>query len=149
MRLGVLTGGGDCPGLNAAIRAVVRRGVRGHGIEFVGFLDGWKGVLDDECDPLGVPDAPSEGPGAVRLAAEPRDAPVLQTIELAVRSESRRAIRVSSHFPFDRVNQRLVFDREAARGFRLDVEAGESVRWAPGQERTVRLVRFGGAGGER
>ena len=74
---------------------------------------------------------------------------LLQTIELAVRSESRRAIRVSSHFPFDRVNQRLVFDREAARGFRLDVEAGESVRWAPGQERTVRLVRFGGAGGER
>jgi ATP-dependent phosphofructokinase / diphosphate-dependent phosphofructokinase len=56
MRLGVLTGGGDCPGLNAAIRAVVRRGVREHGIEFVGFLDGWKGVLDDDCDPLGVPE---------------------------------------------------------------------------------------------
>ena len=56
MRLGVLTGGGDCPGLNAAIRAVVRRGVRGHGIEFVGFQDGWRGVLDDACEPLGVPE---------------------------------------------------------------------------------------------
>ncbi|HEX5938016.1 MAG TPA: ATP-dependent 6-phosphofructokinase [Actinomycetota bacterium] len=56
MRLGVLTGGGDCPGLNAAIRAVVRRGVRGHGIEFMGFQDGWKGVLDDACEPLGVPE---------------------------------------------------------------------------------------------
>ena len=56
MRLGVLTGGGDCPGLNAAIRAVVRRGVRGHGIEFVGFHDGWKGVLDDASEPLGVPE---------------------------------------------------------------------------------------------
>jgi 6-phosphofructokinase 1 len=56
MRLGVLTGGGDCPGLNAAIRAVVRRGVRAHDVEFVGFQDGWKGVLDDECEPLGVPE---------------------------------------------------------------------------------------------
>jgi 6-phosphofructokinase 1 len=56
MRLGVLTGGGDCPGLNAAIRAVVRRGVRGHGIEFVGFEDGWRGVVEDRCEPLGVPE---------------------------------------------------------------------------------------------
>jgi 6-phosphofructokinase 1 len=56
MRLGVLTGGGDCPGLNAAIRAVVRRGVRTHGIEFVGFEDGWRGVVDDRCEPLGVPE---------------------------------------------------------------------------------------------
>jgi urease beta subunit len=51
---------------------------------------------------------------------------------------------VSSHFPFDRVNARLGFDRAAARGFRLDLEAGSSVRWAPGETRTVRLVRFGG-----
>jgi urease subunit beta len=58
-------------------------------------------------------------------------------------------IRVSSHFPFDRVNPRLVFDREAARGFRLDVAAGESERWSPGETRAVRLVRFGGEGGER
>jgi 6-phosphofructokinase 1 len=47
MRVGVLTGGGDCPGLNAVIRAVVRKGVQSYGYEFVGFRDGWRGVLDD------------------------------------------------------------------------------------------------------
>ena len=42
MRVGVLTGGGDCPGLNAVIRAVVRRGIQEYGLEFVGFRDGWR-----------------------------------------------------------------------------------------------------------
>jgi ATP-dependent phosphofructokinase / diphosphate-dependent phosphofructokinase len=46
MRIGVLTGGGDCPGLNAVIRAVVRRGVQHYGYEFVGFRDGWKGPME-------------------------------------------------------------------------------------------------------
>ena len=54
MRLGVLTGGGDCPGLNAVIRAVVRRGIRSHGMEFVGFQDGWRGLFDDATQPLGI-----------------------------------------------------------------------------------------------
>src|ERR1700730_18611167 len=45
MRGGVLTGGGDCPGLNAVIRAVVRKGVQEYGLEFVGFRDGWRGAL--------------------------------------------------------------------------------------------------------
>jgi 6-phosphofructokinase 1 len=54
MRLGVLTGGGDCPGLNAVIRAVVRRGVLAHGMEFLGFQDGWRGLLDDATQPLGI-----------------------------------------------------------------------------------------------
>ncbi len=53
MRFGVLTGGGDCPGLNAAIRAVVRRAARS-GHETVGFLDGWKGLRDDLVRPLPV-----------------------------------------------------------------------------------------------
>jgi phosphofructokinase-like protein len=47
MRIGILTGGGDCPGLNAVIRAVVLSASRLHGDEIVGFLDGWRGVLDD------------------------------------------------------------------------------------------------------
>jgi 6-phosphofructokinase 1 len=47
MRLGVLTGGGDCPGLNAVLRAIVRTGAR-RDVSFVGFRDGWRGVLDDE-----------------------------------------------------------------------------------------------------
>lgn len=54
MRLGILTGGGDCPGLNAIIRAVVRKGVGVHGHEFLGFADGWKGVLDDDASDLGI-----------------------------------------------------------------------------------------------
>ncbi len=53
MRFGVLTGGGDCPGLNAAIRAVVRRAARS-GHETVGFLDGWKGLRDHLVRPLPV-----------------------------------------------------------------------------------------------
>ena len=56
MRIGVLTGGGDCPGLNAVIRAVVRKGVGMHGHDFVGFRDGWKGPLENVTMPLGVPE---------------------------------------------------------------------------------------------
>jgi len=54
MRVGVLTGGGDCPGLNAVIRAVVRKGVKEYGYEFVGFRDGWKGPLEGVTTPLGI-----------------------------------------------------------------------------------------------
>ena len=54
MRVGLLTGGGDCPGLNAVIRAVVRKGERHYGDELVGFRDGWKGVLEDLTMPLDV-----------------------------------------------------------------------------------------------
>jgi 6-phosphofructokinase 1 len=46
MRIGMLTGGGDCPGLNAVIRAVVRKGIDGYGDQLVGFRDGWRGVLE-------------------------------------------------------------------------------------------------------
>ncbi|GAA1687461.1 6-phosphofructokinase [Streptomyces yatensis] len=55
MRVGVLTGGGDCPGLNAAIRGIVRKGVEVHGFEFVGMRDGWRGVLEGAVVPLDVP----------------------------------------------------------------------------------------------
>ncbi len=52
MRIGVLTGGGDCPGLNAVIRAVVRRGIRGGEHSFLGFRYGWAGVLKDDASEL-------------------------------------------------------------------------------------------------
>jgi ATP-dependent phosphofructokinase / diphosphate-dependent phosphofructokinase len=48
MRIGVLTGGGDCPGLNAVIRAIVRKGVNAHDHDFVGFRYGWAGVLNND-----------------------------------------------------------------------------------------------------
>ena len=54
MRVGVLTGGGDCPGLNAVIRAVVRKGVRQHGFDFVGYRDGWRGPLEGVTMRLGI-----------------------------------------------------------------------------------------------
>src|SRR3712207_3014748 len=52
MRIGILTGGGDCPGLNAVIRAVVRKGIQDYGDEFVGFRDGWRGVLEADTVPM-------------------------------------------------------------------------------------------------
>jgi 6-phosphofructokinase 1 len=52
MRIGTLTGGGDCPGLNAVIRAVVRKGIKVHGFEFVGFQYGWAGVMEGNAIPL-------------------------------------------------------------------------------------------------
>jgi len=55
MRVGVLTGGGDCPGLNAVIRAVVRTGVAEYGYEFTGFRDGWRGPLEGDTMSLDVP----------------------------------------------------------------------------------------------
>ncbi|MGH3916229.1 MAG: 6-phosphofructokinase [Pseudonocardiaceae bacterium] len=56
MRIGVLTGGGDCPGLNAVIRAVVRKGIEVYGYEIVGFRDGWRGPMEGLIQPLGLSD---------------------------------------------------------------------------------------------
>ncbi|MHB1535480.1 MAG: 6-phosphofructokinase, partial [Acidimicrobiales bacterium] len=52
MKVGLLTGGGDCPGLNAVIRAVVRKGEEAFGDQFLGFLDGWRGVIEGRATPL-------------------------------------------------------------------------------------------------
>jgi ATP-dependent phosphofructokinase / diphosphate-dependent phosphofructokinase len=56
MRVGVLTGGGDCPGLNAVIRAIVRKGSKEYGYDFLGFRDGWRGPLENYTRELGVPE---------------------------------------------------------------------------------------------
>ncbi|MCT2593324.1 6-phosphofructokinase [Streptomyces sp. N2-109] len=55
MRVGVLTGGGDCPGLNAVMRAVVRKGVQRYDYSFLGFRDGWRGPLEGDAMPLDIP----------------------------------------------------------------------------------------------
>src|SRR5437764_4630752 len=54
VKVGVLTGGGDCPGLNAVIRAVVRKGERVYGDELIGFADGWRGLVENVTLPLDV-----------------------------------------------------------------------------------------------
>jgi urease subunit gamma/beta len=99
-------------------------------------------------DPLGrgTP-MDATGPGAIVPAPSTPQAPGahLERRRLQVTNTSRRVVRISSHFPFERVNPRLEFDRSAATGFRLDLEAGSSERWAPGESREVTLVRFGGS----
>jgi urease beta subunit len=90
-----------------------------------------------------------EGIGSVRHpAGDIRLAEGRQRIRLTVTNTSTRAVRISSHYPFWRVNPRLSFDRRAAKGFRLDVPAGTSVLWSPGQVREVELVAYGGSVGE-
>jgi urease subunit gamma/beta len=68
------------------------------------------------------------------------------TVEVEVENTSDHTIFISSHFPFFEVNRRLVFDRARAWGMHLDVPAGDSVRWRPGERKVVRLVAFGGRG---
>jgi urease subunit gamma/beta len=101
-------------------------------------------------DPLGVGASESDGPGSVTLAGAdlPDPTGALERLRLEVRSTSTRVIRVSSHFPFHRVNLRLEFDRAAAAGFRLDLPAGGSARWAPGEVRSVTLVRYAAGPGD-
>jgi urease subunit gamma/beta len=92
--------------------------------------------------------AEADGPGAVQTAdTDVELAPGRERIALDVTNTSERPVRVSSHYPFWRANRRLEFDRDAARGYRLDVPAGSSVRWAPAQTRRVGLVELGGEGG--
>jgi urease subunit gamma/beta len=69
-----------------------------------------------------------------------------RTTEVEVENTSDHTIFVSSHFPFFEVNRRLVFERAAAWGMHLDVPAGDSVRFRPGERKRVRLVAFGGRG---
>jgi urease subunit beta len=67
-----------------------------------------------------------------------------ETKEIAVANTGDRPVQVGSHYHFFETNDGLDFDREAARGFRLDIPAGTAVRFEPGQTRTVRLVAFAG-----
>ena len=66
------------------------------------------------------------------------------TIRLAVANTGDRPIQVGSHYHFAETNTALVFDRAAARGFRLDIAAGTAVRFEPGQTRSVQLVALAG-----
>lgn len=67
-----------------------------------------------------------------------------ETLALTVANTGDRPIQVGSHYHFYETNTALDFDREAARGFRLDIPAGTAVRFEPGQSRDVSLVRYAG-----
>jgi urease subunit gamma/beta len=96
-------------------------------------------------NPFGPPD--EDGPGAIRFGdGDIRLAPGRERIHLTVTNRGDHPIRVSSHFPFWRSNEHLEFDRGAADGFRLDLPAGDSLRWGPGETHEVDLVRYGGTG---
>ncbi|URR36135.1 urease subunit beta [Thermosynechococcus sp. HN-54] len=66
------------------------------------------------------------------------------TVTLTVANTGDRPIQVGSHYHFYEVNLALRFDREQARGMRLDIPAGTAIRFEPGDERVVQLVAFGG-----
>ena len=94
--------------------------------------------------PFGLPE--DGGPGSYAFGeGDVELAPGRRRIVLEVTNTGERPIRVSSHYPFADANARLGFDREAARGFRLDLPAGDSLEWAPGQTREVTLVATAGA----
>lgn len=68
----------------------------------------------------------------------------LPTVVLDVANTGDRPVQVGSHYHFYETNAALTFDREAARGMRLDIAAGTAIRFEPGQTRTVTLVPYGG-----
>ncbi|MGK6317094.1 urease subunit beta [Neorhizobium sp. DT-125] len=67
-----------------------------------------------------------------------------QTCKVDVANSGDRPIQVGSHYHFYETNEALLFDREATKGFRLNIPAGTAVRFEPGQERTVELVALAG-----
>jgi urease subunit gamma/beta len=133
------------PGVRDLIDDVRIEVLLGDGTRLVVLVDPLgRGAPPDQAGPGAVVPA-SAGAGGAAAAVDPTAG--LERRQVVVRNTSRRSVRVSSHFPFHRVNPRLEFDREASAGFRLDLEAGSSERWAPGETRTVTLVRFRGRGG--
>jgi urease subunit gamma/beta len=93
-------------------------------------------------DPFGP--ASADAPGAVRFSdGDVELVPGRERRTMEVTNTGERPIRVSSHYPFWQTNPSLDFDRDAAEGFRLDLPAGDSLRWAPGETREVSLVAYG------
>jgi urease subunit beta len=68
-----------------------------------------------------------------------------RTLQIRVANRGDRPVQIGSHYHFFEVNDALLFDRDAARGFRLNIAAGTAVRFEPGQSRTVELVELAGA----
>src|SRR4029077_18912844 len=90
MRVGVLTGGGDCPGLNAVIRALVRRGTQECGYEFTGFRDGWRGPLEGDTMTLDVQAVRGILPRGGRILGTSRTNPLAESAAAEGRSGLER-----------------------------------------------------------
>ncbi|HEY3744439.1 MAG TPA: urease subunit beta [Bryobacteraceae bacterium] len=85
-------------------------------------------------------------PGELFLEADPIQANVgRKVVHVVVAHTGDRPVQVGSHYHFFEVNNALRFDRESARAMRLNIAAGTSVRFEPGEEKEVELVEFGGA----
>jgi len=84
-------------------------------------------------------------PGELLLAADPIAANVgRRVLRVVVKHTGDRPVQIGSHYHFFEVNDALQFDRAAARGMRLNIAAGTSVRFEPGEEKEVELVEFAG-----
>ncbi|SFC04906.1 urease subunit beta [Tropicimonas isoalkanivorans] len=86
-----------------------------------------------------IPGEVLTAPGEITLNAD------REAVTLMVANTGDRPVQVGSHYHFAETNSALDFDREAARGMRLDIAAGTAVRFEPGQSREVALVPLGGA----
>jgi ATP-dependent phosphofructokinase / diphosphate-dependent phosphofructokinase len=107
MRIGVLTGGGDCPGLNAVIRAIVRKGVGEYGHEFLGYRDGWRGPLERDSRPLGVPEV---------RGILPRGGTILGSSRTNPFKEDGGAERIAEHLAADGVEGLIAIGGEDTLG---------------------------------
>jgi urease subunit beta len=85
-----------------------------------------------------IPGEIKTGDGEIEINAGRR------TVTVTVANSGDRPIQVGSHYHFYETNEALKFEREAARGFRLNIPAGTAVRFEPGQTRTVELVEYAG-----
>ncbi|KDE40208.1 Urease beta subunit [Nitrincola lacisaponensis] len=86
-----------------------------------------------------IPGEMKVAPGEIELNAG------RETCQVSVANTGDRPIQIGSHYHFYEANQALIFDREATRGFRLNIAAGTAVRFEPGQSRTVELVAYAGS----
>jgi ATP-dependent phosphofructokinase / diphosphate-dependent phosphofructokinase len=107
VRIGVLTGGGDCPGLNAVIRAIVRKGVEQYGHEFLGYRDGWRGPLERNSRPLGVPEV---------RGILPRGGTILGSSRTNPFKEEGGAERIAEHLRADGVDGLIAIGGEDTLG---------------------------------
>jgi urease subunit gamma/beta len=136
----VLTTDDVHPGVASLVAMLVVEGQFPEGTKLITVFDPIRPGLEPEAaDPLGAPGQIFSPDGDIQLNAG------RSVVELEVLNTGDRVIQISSHYHFFETNRALRFDRQAAFGRRLDIPAGTSVRFEPGEHRRVALVALGGA----